>query len=102
MEESHVTERSPIREFITYHLMRHKPADEDTRQEAYDWQEQLPGGEVEEVEHRHTEKQIIAPRPQRQGADGTEHHAHHRPDECCLFSADPHFLMQEGRRHLMQ
>ena len=102
MEESLVTECSPIRKLLPYHLMRHKPADKDTRQEAYDGKEQLTCGEVKEIEDCLAEEQLITPRPQRQGTDGTDNHTHHRHGECRLLTADPHLLMQEGRRYLMQ
>ena len=102
MEESHITERSPVCELFTYHLMRYKPADKNTRQEADDRKKQLTRGEVEEVEHGLAKEQLIAPRPQRQGTDSSKHHAHHRHEERRLLTTDPHLLMQEGRRYLMQ
>ena len=62
VEESTVTKCSPVREFITDHLMRHKPTDKDTRQEAYDGKEQLSCGEIEEIEDRLAEEQRVVPR----------------------------------------
>ena len=56
VEESIVTKCSPVREFITYHLMRHKPTDKDTREEAHDGQEELTSNEVEKVEKSLTEE----------------------------------------------
>ena len=37
---------APVGKLVTHHLMRHKPAQEDTRQEAHDSQEYLACDEV--------------------------------------------------------
>jgi hypothetical protein len=56
MKQSSVTQRAPVGELGTHNLMRHKPTDKDTREEAYDGQEELTSNEVEKVEKSLTEE----------------------------------------------
>ena len=50
MEQAAIIECPPIGKFITHNLMRHKPSDKNTGQEAHDRQEQLSSNEVEKAE----------------------------------------------------
>ena len=82
--------------------MRHKPADEDTSEEANDRQEQLAGDEVEEIEHRHTEELVVMPGTQREGTDDTHDDTTDGDYQRCPFSGGAKFLFEEGGAHLME
>jgi len=49
------TQGTVVRKLVVYQFMRHKPADEDTRQETRNGQEDLSCHEIEDVEHRTTQ-----------------------------------------------
>ena len=52
MEEARHTQGTVVSELVVYQFMRHEPANQDTRQETSDRQEDLSRHEVEEVEER--------------------------------------------------
>ena len=56
VEQPSIAQRSPVSEFGTHNLMRHKPTDEDTREEAHNRQEELAGDKIEKIEEGLTEE----------------------------------------------
>ena len=56
VEQPSIAQRSPVGELGTHDLMRHKPTDKDTSEEAHNRQEQLAGDEIEEVKEGLTEE----------------------------------------------
>ena len=50
MEQPYIIKCSHVGKFITHNLMRHKPPDQDTGQEANEWQQQLSRHKIEQTE----------------------------------------------------
>ena len=101
MEKCPIAQCSHIRKLIFHNLMRHKPAKEDTSQEAHQWQEQLSRHEVESVEDGHAKQLDVAPGAHRKGANDTYYRTSHRYPYGCTLTSSTYLLLQECRTHLM-
>ena len=102
MEQSTVIQGPHVRKLVTYDLMRHKPTDEDTGQEAHNWEEQLSGHKVEQVEDSHTTNQEMFADTQRQRANNTHKDTSSRYHHRSPFAGGAQFLLQESRAHLVE